>query len=435
MNTLPLAGSLVVMFGLGLAEAWLVGLLGPAPLAALGVALPMVLTAMSFGIGLGAGASAVVGRAIGAGEEGAARLSAHVLLLAAGLAVIVGLPAWFAAPRILAAIAPGGEAQGMALSYLRAWLPGLLPLLVGMAALSVLRAAGDIWFQGAALAGAAALSFALAWPLAFGVPGVLPGLGLTGVAVAAGLSWCAMLAAALLRLRRLGLLGGQAGGAGFAEATRRVLRVGVPAAATNAIIPLATGLFTAMIARHGEAAVAGFALGSRAEALAMTALFALSAVVNPFAAQNAGAGRMDRIHEGMRAAVLFCAAYGLAVALPLSLAAQPAARLFTADPAVAESAAAYLRILPWGFGAIGAIAVANAAFNGLERPLAAVLVSLARTFILGVPLAWLGNRLGGESGTLLGILAANLVVGTGAAVWVLRATGPARGRGGVRSRT
>ena len=36
---------------------------------------------------------------------------------------------------------------------------------------------------------------------------------------------------------------------------------------------------------------------------------------------------------------------------------------------------------------VGAIAVANAAFNGLERPLPALAVSLARTLAVGVPAA------------------------------------------------
>lgn len=422
VSTAPLAAALVVTFGLQLAEAWLVGRLGPSALAAFGFALPLALTAMSFGIGLGAGASAVVARAIGGGVAGVPVLSGHVLRLAALLGVAVALPAWLLAPALLRWVGAEGEAHALALAYLRAWLPGAVPLIVGMAALSLLRAAGDTRFQGAALAGAAALAFLLDWPLAFGVPGLWSGFGLPGFAAAAALAWTAMLAASLHRLRRLGLLGGKEAGPGFAEAARQVLRVGAPAAATNAIIPVATGLFTAMVAAHGEAAVAGFALGSRAEALALTAFFALSAIANPFAAQNAGAGRMDRVAAGMRASLIFCAAFGAGVALPLWLAAPALAALFTEDAAAARSASLYLQVMPWGFGAVGAIAVANAAFNGLGRPMAAVAVSLARTLALGVPLAWLGGHAAGEVGTLCGILLANLLAGAGAAWWLLRRT-------------
>lgn len=425
-TTLPLALALAAMFGVQLAETWLIGLLGREALAAMGFAAPIAMTATSFGIGLGAGASAVVARALGADDPGVTRLSAHSLWLAAGTAAAVAVPGWLLCPFLLRALGAEGEVHALAQAYLRAWFPGAVPLVTGIVALSLIRAAGDTRFQGAALAGAGAFAFLLDWPLAFGVPGVMPGFGVAGVAVAASLSWCAMLALALRQLRRLGLLDrlAAAPGDGLAESTRRVLRVGLPAAATNAIIPVATTLFTAMLAAHGAVAVAGFSVGSRIEALAMVAFFALSAVFNPFAAQNAGAGRMERVQEGMRAALAFCAVFGGAMGLLLWLASPFVARLFTDDPAVAASAALYLSLMPWGFGAVGAIAVANAAFNGLERPLPALAVSLARTLAVGVPAAWLGGHLAGEAGTLLGILLTNLAVGAVAALWVLRATAP-----------
>ena len=420
-STAPLAAATLAMFAVQLAETWLTGLLGGGALAALGFSMPVVVTAMSFGIGLGAGASAVVGRALGAEEQGVATLCRHVLWLAAGLGLAVAVAGWLLAGPVLGAMGAEGPERTQALAYLRCWFPGAVPLLAGMAALSLLRAAGDTRFQGAALAGAAALAFLLDWPLAFGVPGVVPGLGLAGLGVAASLAWSAMLVVALWRLRRLGMLGA-GGGGGFAGAARRVMRVGVPAAATNAIIPLATGLFTAMMAAHGTAAVAGFAVGSRVETLCMTAFFALSAIANPFAAQNLGAGRMDRVRTGMRASLIFCAGLGLALAVALWLFAGWLAHALSPDAEVAASAALYLTIMPWGFGAVGAIAVVNAAFNGLERPFAAVAVSLARTLALGVPAAWLGGHLAGEAGTLAGILAANLLVGAAAGVAILRGT-------------
>ena len=413
-TTAPLAAALFVMFGLQLAEAWLIGQLGATALAALGFVLPVVMTAMSFGIGLGAGASAVVARAIGAGgRDEAANLSRHVLILSAALALLVAVPGWLGAPWLLDMLGAEGEARALALAYLRLWLPGLVPLLMGMAALSLLRAAGDTGFQGLALAGAGALTFALDWPLG------LYWLGFPGFALAASLGWCVMLVAALWRLRRLGLLGA-AGAGGFLPAARRVMRIGVPAAAANAIIPLATGIYTAMLAAQGPAAVAGFALGSRTEALAMTAFFALSAIANPFAAQNAGAGRMDRVAEGVRLSLIFCVAFGLVTAVPLWFAAPWIGAQFTSDAAVAASAVLYLRIIPWGFGAVGVIAVVSASLNGLERPLAAVAVSLTRTFVIGVPLAWSGGMLAGEVGLLAGILAASLIVGGGAAAYLWR---------------
>ncbi|MGI4955079.1 MAG: MATE family efflux transporter, partial [Janthinobacterium lividum] len=95
---------------------------------------------------------------------------------------------------------------------------------------------------------------------------------------------------------------------------------------------------------------------------------------------------------------------------------------FSEDPEVAAATVAYLSIVPVSYGMAGIIAVANAAFNGLNRPGAAVLISVARTMLVNVPVAWAGGRLFGAPGVFLGVCAANVLVGLGAAWWIWRAT-------------
>ena len=84
--------------------------------------------------------------------------------------------------------------------------------------------------------------------------------------------------------------------------------------------------------------------------------------------------------------------------------------------------------MPVSFGAAGVIAVVNSAFNGLNRPGAAVVLSVARTIAINVPAAWLGGRLFGTPGVFAGVCLANLAVGLVAATWSWRAAGPASRR-------
>ena len=159
----------------------------------------------------------------------------------------------------------------------------------------------------------------------------------------------------------------------------------------------------------------------------MVAPFALSSVMNPFAGQNAGAGRLDRVREAMRVAMLFCLAYGAVAAVGLWFAGPAIAGTFTDDAAVAGTVVWYLAIVPISFGASGIIAVVNSGFNGLDRPGAAVVLSLARMVGVNIPVAWLGGQLFGGPGVFLGVCAANVVVSVGAAWWVWRATAPNSG--------
>lgn len=425
--TAPMVLAVLSTIGYSVAETWFIGRVGAEALAAVSFTFPVTMVVISLAIGLGAGTSAIVARALGRGEEDVAGLVTDSLLLTAGCGAV-------AAIGCVAVIAPLFRALGTPdalvptiAAYLHIWLPAVLLFMTGMVGLSAARAAGDARFQGLAMAGAAGLNLVLGPCAIFGVLG-LPGMGLRGAAVANAMTWTPFFLAALWRLRTLGLLGGVATGpARFLVNARRILRVGVPAAAANTIIPVSSGIVTGILAGFGEKAVAGFGVATRVEALAMVVFFALSAVMNPFAGQNGGAGRLDRVREAINATTVFCGLFGLAVAAALYLGAPAIADQFTRDPEVTRSAVSYLRLVPISYGAAGMIAVVNAGFNGLNRPLSSVAVSVARMFVVNVPVAYAGGRLFGVPGVFAGICIANLLVGWLSVVWIRRATAETAG--------
>lgn len=424
--TAPMVGGILATIGYSVAETWFIGRLGAQALSAVSFTFPVTMVVISLAIGLGAGTSAVVARALGAGERDARDLVVDGLLLAAltgGCAVLLG--ELLMGPLFRAMGAPEAL-MPLIRSYLVLWFPAAALFMTSIIGLSAARAAGDARFQGIAMAGAAGINVLLVGPAIFGLWGI-PGLGLRGAAVANLLAWAALLSATLWRLRSLGLLGGLPGPARFMASARRIGRVGVPAAATNTIIPVSAGVVTGILAAYGTEAVAGFGVAGRIESLAMVAPFALSAIMNPFAGQNAGAGRLDRVREAMRLTMLFCLAYGAVLAVGLWLAGPAIAGIFTDDAAVAATVVWYLAIVPISFGASGIIAVVNSGFNGLDRPGAAVVLSLARMVVVNIPVAWLGGQLFGAPGVFLGVCIANVVVSVGAAWWVWQATSPPGG--------
>jgi len=423
--TLPMVGAVLSTIGYSVAETWFIARLGPEALSAVSFTFPVTMVVISLAIGLGAGTSAVVARALGAGEAAASALVVDALLLTAALGLVAaGIGELVAGPLFRALGAPEALLPLIA-GYLRIWFPAATLFMTAMVGLSAARAAGDARFQGLAMAAASLLNLALAAPAIFGAGG-WPGLGLRGAALANALSWGPLLLATLWRLRGLGLLADGLPTPGrFVASARRVLHVGLPAAGTNTIIPVSAAVVTSILATYGAKAVAGFGVAGRIESLSMVAFFALSAVMNPFAGQNAGAGRLDRVRVAMRASFGFCVGLGAVLAVVLWFAGPWIAGRFSGDAEVASATAAYLSIVPVSYGMAGIIAVANAAFNGLNRPGAAVLISVARTMLVNVPVAWAGGRLFGAPGVFLGVCAANVLVGAGAAWWIWRATAPA----------
>ncbi len=420
--TVPVAWGVLSLLGYRLAEAWFVGQLGPAALAAISFAFPVTMVVLSLSIGLGAGASSVIARALGAREEGVPRLVADALLLTALLGTACAVAGMLGAGWLARLLGAGPDLAPLIAGYLRIWFPASVLILVASVGLSAARAAGDATFQGSAMVASSLLNLGLAPPAILGGFGYR-GLGLAGAPVASLLAWTPLLIATIWRLRRLDLLSfDHLDPAAFLRSSRRILRVGAPAAATNTVIPVAAGIITSLLAPYGHQAVAGFGLGSRIESVAMVPFFALSAVMNPFAGQNAGAGCPGRVREAMRVVAVFCAVLGAVLALGLYLGRGWVASRFTGDPSTLHAAVLYLTLVPLSYGPAGVIAIANAAFNGLNRPLSAVAVSVARTLVVNVPVAWAGGRLFGVPGIFLGICVSNLVVGVGSGLWVYAAS-------------
>ncbi|MCK5325883.1 MAG: MATE family efflux transporter, partial [Woeseiaceae bacterium] len=80
--TLPVLLGITTMMAQGLIDTWFIGRVGDAELAAFGFSFPILMIVTSVAIGLGAGTSSVVARAIGANDHRRARrLSTDSLLL------------------------------------------------------------------------------------------------------------------------------------------------------------------------------------------------------------------------------------------------------------------------------------------------------------------------------------------------------------------
>ena len=196
-----------------------------------------------------------------------------------------------------------------------------------------------------------------------------------------------------------------------------VLHVGLPAAGTNVIIPIATGVVTAMIAKYGPDAVAGFGVASRIESLMLVVFYAMSAIIGPFVGQNMSAGKADRIYLALRLCTVFCLGFGLLIAALLALGGNWLPSIFSDSPEVTRVAGLYLWIVPISYGTYGMVMIMNASFNGMGRPMPAVMVSIARMAFLYLPLAFAGDHLFGVAGIFGAYAAANIVSGLFAYAW------------------
>ncbi len=417
--TVPTLFGIFTMMMQAFADAYFIGRVGDRELAALSFAFPILMIVTSVAIGLGAGTSSVVARAVGAHDHRRARrLSTDSLILsfiitalicAIGMATIEPLFRLMGAPEDMIPLISG---------YMTILYSGVPFVVVGMVGMSSMRATGETRLPGMLMVMASIANVILDPLLIFGI-GPFPRMELNGAATAALTARGAMCIGALYLLhRRLDMLSFNRPDSGeLKRSWVDILHVGIPAAGTNVIIPIATGVITAMIARYGPEAVAGFGVASRIESVTLVMFYAMSAIIGPFVGQNMSAGKSDRIFLALRLCTFFCLGFGLVIAVILALGSSWLPSLFSDNVDVTRVASMFLWIAPISFGAYGMVMVMNASFNGMGKPMPAVVVSVARMVVIYLPLAIVGNHYLGVAGIFGAYAIANIVTGIFSYAW------------------
>jgi len=425
--TVPVLFGIFMMMLQGFVDAWFIGQVGDQELAALSFAFPVLMIVTSVAIGLGAGTSSVVARAIGAHDHRRARrLATDSLILSFAIAAVICTIGYLTIAPLFRLLGAPEDMLPLISGYMTILYAGVPFVVVGMVGLSSMRATGDTRLPSMLMVIAAVANIVLDPILIFGI-GPIPAMGLQGAALAGVLARATIFFGTLYLMRmRLDMLTFNRPDPGeLRKSWGDILHVGIPAAATNAIIPIATGVITAMLARYGTEAVAGFGVASRVESLMLVMFYAMSAVIGPFVGQNVSVGKPARIFLALRLNAIFCLAAGLVIALLLALLADWIPLLFSDNPQVTEVATQYLYIVPISYGAYGIVMIMNASFNGMGKPLPAVHISLARMVLIYLPLAYAGNHFFGIVGIFAAYAVANILTGVLAYSWA-RSSVPAQ---------
>ncbi|MCH7537962.1 MAG: MATE family efflux transporter [Proteobacteria bacterium] len=420
--TVPMLLGIATMMGQGLIDAWFLGQVGDRALAAFSFGFPMLMIITSVAIGLGAGTSSVVARAIGAQDHRRARrLATDSLLLSFLITATLAVIGVLTIDPLFKLLGAPADMIPMIRSFMTILYSGIPFLVVGMVGTSSMRATGDTRLPGKLMIAGALLNVVLDPILIFGL-GPIPAMGLNGAAAAALLARGTMFIGTIYFLvHRLDMVSfNKPDPAELRKSWRDILHVGLPAAGTNAIIPVAVVLITAMIARFGPDAVAGFGVASRLESMVLVIYYALSSVIGPFVGQNLAAGREGRIQLSLRLCALFCLVSGLVIAVLLALFSGILSSLFSENEAVVSVTRLFLWIAPISYGAYGVVMVMNAAFNGLGKPMPAVYISVTRMIVLYLPLALIGMQWFGIAGIFGAYAIANLLSGLMGYVWAKR---------------
>jgi putative MATE family efflux protein len=415
-----MAIGLIAIISFDMVDLFFVSLLGDAPLAAISFTFPIIWLLSSIIIGFEAGAASCISRAIGKNDTAMARRQTTDTAGLAGLTsfilCMIGLMTIDPLFRLLGAT---DELLPLIGDYMGIWYFAEPAAAVMWTCLAAMRARGNSLLEGKIITTAAIINAVLDPIFIFGWLG-FPRMEIAGAALATLVANLIMLVGTLVYLHvRLRVFATPFTAIkNILDSWRQMLHVGLPAIATNAIVPISNGIIVSMVAGFGVEAVAGFGIAMRIEPMFLIAFFALSAVTSPFMGQNYAAGKIDRVMEARLAIARFCAGFGLVLTVTLAILAYPVVSLFSETDAIRSVAVAYLWIMAVSYGAYGLVMTTCAAFNGMGHPLPGLFISSTRTVILFLPLALIGNSLMGLNGIFIASSFSNLAVGLLGFVWL-----------------
>jgi putative MATE family efflux protein len=413
------AVGLVAVFAVDLLNLFYISLLGQKPIAAaVGFAGVVGFLQTSVAIGLMIGISAVVSRAIGAGQmDVARRIATGSLIVLSALMLLLGLLTVAVLGPLLDLLGAAGETRELAASFLRITSPSLPLVATGMCLSGLLRSVGD-----------ARRAMNVTLVAAFVTAGVDPilifvlHLGLTGAAISTVLSRCVLLGMGWYGAMHVHRLLGRFDGAALAGDLRAVFKVAGPAVLTNLATPVGASYVTHSMAAFGTAAIAGQATIDRISPVAFGLVYALSGAVGPILAQNMGAGRTDRVNATLRDSLIFAASAVLAAWAILAAAQSWVVLAFSAQGETALLIRLFCSWLAASFLFTGALFVANAAFNNLGFPLLSTLFNWGRATLGTIPFVTIGAGYGPQ-GVLIGQAAGSVLFGLAAVLVAFRVVG------------
>lgn len=375
--------------------------------AAVGRAAYVIAFIIGMSVGFMIGTSAMVARAIGAGNEDGAKSYAGTSLISVTIfGFMVAALGFLLTNWLMDMLGATGEALDYARSYLYVVLPSTPFFAIGIVAMGILRAHGDakrsmyITLLGGVLTAIfdPVFIFLLGWEV----------MGAAVVSAMVRLSFAVLGLYYLIGVHKAITLPSVNR---FFKDLGDILKIAAPTVVTNLAAPVGAFLIARAVAEYGDAAVAGQSVVDRLIPLAFGVIFALSGAVGPIIGQNFGARQMDRVRRALIDGLIFNGIYVLAAWALLFIAQNQIIAIYQAEGNMELVIRLFCTILAGSFLFNGMLFVSNAAFNNLGYPLLATASNWARQTLGVIPFIYFGGIWAGLPGIVWGASVGAIVFG------------------------
>jgi putative MATE family efflux protein len=391
----PIALANVLQAAYQLIDAFWVGRLGGAAVAAVSVSTPITFLTIALGAGFAIAGSTLIAQYFGAGNhEMVDHVAAQTLLTVVLLSLVLGALGFIAAPGILRLMGVAPDVYAGAVGFMRVSFVGLVFNFFFFMFQSIMRGVGEARFPVVVVLGTVLLNFLLDPLFIFGA-GPIPALGVMGAAMATvGTQSLAAVVALVVLLRgRFGIHLAWRDFTPDPAYIRRAFRLGFPASIEQSARALGLTVLTFLIATFGTTTMAAYGVGSTVVQLVMIPAMGLSMAVSALVGQNIGAGQIDRAARiGRLGSAL---GFGLLTAMGvIAFGFAPwIVRFFVpGDPSVIAAGSEFLRIVALSWGFLGLQLSMTGVLRASGNMVMTMMLTLVSQWVLQFPLAYVLSR-------------------------------------------
>ena len=418
----PIVIANLLQTGYQVTDAFWVGRLGAAAVAAVSVSFPVTFLMIAIGAGLGVAGATLAAQYAGARNQAMVdQVAGQTLVMVLIVSVVLGGLGIIAAPEILRLIGVSPEVYANGLGFMRVSFAGLIFVFTFAMFQALMRGVGQAVMPLWIVLGTVILNFALDPIFIFGW-GPLPAAGVMGAAMAtlSTQALATLIAAVLLKRGRHGIRVTLKGLRPDTAYIKRAFLLGFPASIEMSARALGLVVMSLLVTGFGTNILAAYGVGSNILQVVSIPAMGLSSAAAALVGQNIGAGRIDRAEKTtILAAIVGFAALSLVGLLAWIWAPALVAFFVPGDPAVIEEGARFVRITApaWGFIALQLTIVST--FRASGSMLAAMMLALVSQWVLLFPLAYVLSRpqILGDAGLWWAFPATNVLTALVSCIW------------------
>ena len=423
---MPMIISMLLMMAYNLADSiWVAGL-GSNALAALGFITPVFMIIVGIGNGLGAGATSLIARCIGAeNKKGADNAAIHSLIMTVLVAAVLTVFILVSLPGILTVMG-AGESLGLAVQYGQIVFGGLIFLILSSVASGILRAEGDVKRAMYAMAATAILNIILDPIFIYSM-----GMGVAGAAwatvISSGVSSALILYWLLLKRDTYISLSLNDFKAKF-NVVKDILGVGMPASAEFLIMSiLGIILNIILVTTGGTDAVAVYTAGWRVVNIAMIPAIGIGTAAITVAGAAYGAKKYENVSTALNYSVKLGISIAVVTSIITYLFAPNISSIFaysSQSAFLAPSIASFLQVMCLFYIVVPLGITASSIFQAMGKGTTSLILTIIRevafisvfaylfAFVLGMGSqgVWWGIIAGGACGCILAYIWARIYV-------------------------